>query len=147
MHWQYILKWVKSDYFKLVPILGLAFYLAFIPHQSSPYPVHVDEWAHISCSNEVIKEAKAFNLTDPFQGGEPVGNQLLETGFHTLASPDAACTFWPGRLAASSAPAESVPTLPRKSRRYTLSSSIGRPPLFVDWWQCPPTYKERYVFM
>ena len=84
MHWQKILKWAKSDYVKLVPILGLAFYLAFIPHQNSPYPVHVDEWTHLACSNEVINEAKAFDLTNPLQGGTPISNQLLETGFHTF---------------------------------------------------------------
>jgi hypothetical protein len=84
MHWQNLLKWARSDYLKLVPILGLAFYLAFIPHQNYPYPVHVDEWTHLSCSNEIIKEGTAFGLTDPFQGGPPIGNQVLETGFHTF---------------------------------------------------------------
>ncbi|MFX1536200.1 MAG: hypothetical protein ACFFDI_18445 [Promethearchaeota archaeon] len=84
MYWQNVLKWAKSDYVKLVPILGLAFYLAFIPHQNYPYPVHVDEWTHLACSNEIIKEAKAFDLTDPLQGGPPIGNQLVEVGFHTF---------------------------------------------------------------
>jgi hypothetical protein len=84
MRWQNFLRWVRSDYLKLVPILALAFYLAFIPHQSYPYLVHVDEWMHLSFSNEIIKEAKAFNLTDPFTGGAPVLNQLVEDGFHTF---------------------------------------------------------------
>jgi len=84
MHWQSLIKWAKSDYLKLVPILGLAFYLAFIPHQNVPYPVHVDEWTHLALSNEIIKEANAFVTTDPLQGGPPVGNQLLEAGFHTF---------------------------------------------------------------
>jgi hypothetical protein len=84
MRWQNTFNWFKSDYFKLVLILGLAFYLAFIPHQGSPGPVHVDEWTHLSCANEIIKEGKAFGLTDPFRGGAPIGNQLLETGFHTF---------------------------------------------------------------
>jgi len=33
----------KFDYLILLPILGLAFYIAFIPHHSYPYPVHVYE--------------------------------------------------------------------------------------------------------
>jgi len=75
-------KLAKSDYLKLVPILGLAFYLAFIPHQSYPYLVHLDEWMHLACSNEIIKEGAAFGLTDPFRGGGPIWNQLVEVGFH-----------------------------------------------------------------
>jgi hypothetical protein len=84
MFWQNLLKWAKSDYFKLIPILALAFYLAFIPHQSYPYPVHVDEWVHLSCSNEIIDESKAFNLTDPFSGGAAISQQQVEVGFQTF---------------------------------------------------------------
>jgi len=80
----WLVKVVKSDYLKLVPILGLAFYLAFIPHQSYPYLVHLDEWIHLSCSNEIIKEGTAFGLADPFRGGAPIHNQLLEVGFHAF---------------------------------------------------------------
>lgn len=84
MFWQNCLKWVKSDYFKLIPILALAFYLAFVPHQSYPYPVHVDEWDHLSCANEIIKEARAFNLTDPYSGGPAIADQQVEVGFQTF---------------------------------------------------------------
>jgi len=77
-----LLKLVQSDYLKLVLIVGLAFYLSFIPHYSYPYLVHLDEWIHLSCSNEIIKEAAAFGLTDPFKGGPPISNQLFEVGFH-----------------------------------------------------------------
>jgi hypothetical protein len=38
MSWQNLSKWAKSDYLKLVPILGLAFYLAFLHHLNYPYP-------------------------------------------------------------------------------------------------------------
>jgi len=31
------------DLLKLLPILALAFYIAFIPHQGYPYPVHWSE--------------------------------------------------------------------------------------------------------
>jgi len=73
-----------SDYLKLIFILTLAFYLAFIPHQSYPYPVHLDEWIHMACSEEVIKEGSASGLTDPFSGGSSNFNQLFEFGFHVF---------------------------------------------------------------
>jgi len=37
----------RFDYVLLLPIMGLAFYIAFIPHQNYPYPVHIDEWVHL----------------------------------------------------------------------------------------------------
>lgn len=80
----WLVKVVKSDYLKLVPILGLAFYLASIAHQGYPYLVHLDEWVHLACSNEIIKEGTAFGLTDPFRGGSPIWNQLVEVGFHVF---------------------------------------------------------------
>ncbi|MFC1915832.1 hypothetical protein ACFLW4_03975 [Chloroflexota bacterium] len=80
----WLVKVVTSDYLKLVPILGLAFYLASITHQGYPYLVHLDEWVHLACSNEIIKGATAFGLTDPFRGGTPIHNQLLEVGFHVF---------------------------------------------------------------
>jgi len=80
----WITKLGKSDCLKLVPILGLAFYLASIPHQGYPYPVHLDEWIHLACSNEIIKEGAAFGLIDPFRGGNPIWNQLVEVGFHVF---------------------------------------------------------------
>ena len=84
MWWRALLqntwKLVKSDYVKLVPILGLAFYVAFIPHHGYPYPVHVDEWVHLACSKEIIAEASALGLASPFYGGAPMIN--LEVGFH-----------------------------------------------------------------
>jgi len=41
---QKIWQLLKSDYLKIVPVLWLAFYIAFIPHINYPYPLHVDEW-------------------------------------------------------------------------------------------------------
>jgi len=73
---------VKSDYLKLVPILALAFYLAFIPHQTYPYPVHVDEWLHTAWSTELINNGGTEGLTSPFTGGGPNWNQRVEIGFH-----------------------------------------------------------------
>jgi len=77
-----IMKLVRSDYLKMLPILVLAFYLAFIPHQGYPYLVHLDEWIHQSCADEVIKEGHAVSLTDPFTGGTRMTNQVVEVGFH-----------------------------------------------------------------
>ena len=77
-----IYKLANSDYLKLLPILALAFYMAFIPHLNYPYPIHLDEWTHLACSNEIIKEASAAGLSDPFSGGGPIPNQFLEVGFH-----------------------------------------------------------------
>ena len=75
-------KLAKSDCLKLAPILGLAFYIAFIPHLNYPYPVHVDEWVHLACSNEIIAEASAVGAHNPFTGGAAGWSQSLEVGFH-----------------------------------------------------------------
>lgn len=73
---------VKSDYLKLLPIMVLACYIAFIPHLNYPYPVHIDEWVQLACANEVIKQASVVNITDPFTGGGPILNQVYEVGFN-----------------------------------------------------------------
>jgi len=74
----------KLDYFRLLPILIFAFYIALIPHHNSPYPVHIDEWVHIAYSNEII-DTGSTTITGPFLGEkilDPSSN--LETGFHVL---------------------------------------------------------------
>ena len=77
---------IKSDYLKLVPIIGLAFFIAFIPHQNYLYPVHIDEWFHMALSNELIRKGGIVGLTDPFSGGAPLWNQIFELGFHLFVS-------------------------------------------------------------
>jgi len=81
--WQNLKKLTESDYTKLVPILGLAFYMAFIPHLNYPYAVHIDEWVHIAYSNSLLSAGNVFHL-DPFTGYQwsfdTVG--LLELGYH-----------------------------------------------------------------
>ena len=82
MSWQILLKLGKSDYTKLVPVLALAFYMAFIPHIDYPYALHIDEWVHIAYSNEMLN-AGTIHHTDPFTGEEGssvIG--LLELGYH-----------------------------------------------------------------
>ncbi len=73
---------LKYEYILLLLVMALAFYMAFIPHQHYPYPVHLDEWMHLAFSNEIIEEASAVGLADPFSGGTPIANQTLEVGFH-----------------------------------------------------------------
>ncbi len=72
----------RSDYLKLLPILALAFYMAYIPHRNYPYLVHLDEWTALSFSSEIIKQARVIGLADPFSGGAPLTNQTFEVGFH-----------------------------------------------------------------
>ena len=82
MNWQNALKLAKSDYFKLVPILALAFYMAFIPHLEYPYAVHIDEWVHIAHSNALLRAADIY-YPDPFSGQGTGGVvALLELGYH-----------------------------------------------------------------
>jgi len=82
MSWQSIWQLAKSDYWKLLPILGLAFYIAFIPHQNYPYPVHIDEWVHLAYS-EAMLQAGSTTITDPFSGQWTIGlSSNLEAGFH-----------------------------------------------------------------
>jgi len=72
------------DYLKLVPILALAFYMAFIPHLNYPYPVHIDEWIHLAHSKAML-EAGSTTFTDAFTGQivyRPSTN--LESGFQLL---------------------------------------------------------------
>ena len=62
----------KTDYLILLPIMALAFYIAFIPHHNYPYPLHVDEWINlVRCKG--LMEAGSITFTGSF---------LLETGFN-----------------------------------------------------------------
>jgi len=65
----------------LLPILGLAFYIAFIPHQNYPYPVHIDEWVHMA-NSEALLRAGSTTFDLPFTGRETLGlSNNLEVGF------------------------------------------------------------------
>ena len=66
----------KFDYLILLPIMALAFYIAFIPHYNYPYPLHVDEWINLVRSKALIETG---NITFS-------GSFLLETGFHLFWS-------------------------------------------------------------
>ncbi|MFC1909219.1 hypothetical protein ACFLXD_05135 [Chloroflexota bacterium] len=74
----------KSDYLILVPVMALAFYIAFIPNLNYPYPVHIDEWVHIAFINSLL-EAADINYLQPFSGQPASGLvNMLEVGFHVL---------------------------------------------------------------
>jgi len=77
---QMIHQLIKSDVPIMMVILGLAFYVSFIPHINYPYPVHVDEWVHISFANELITE-RSFTIVEPFTGDPLQIENRLEFGF------------------------------------------------------------------
>lgn len=75
---------IKLEYLMLIPVMALAFYIAFIPHMSYPYPVHLDEWTHLACTNQIIEQQTVSGLIDPFSGSGPIWNQSVEVSFHVL---------------------------------------------------------------
>ena len=67
----------------ILPVMALAFYIAFIPHQTYPYPVHIDDWVHMAFA-EAILEAGSTTYEDPFYGGSESLSTNLETGFQVF---------------------------------------------------------------
>ncbi|MCX6004915.1 MAG: hypothetical protein NT082_04510, partial [Chloroflexi bacterium] len=66
----------------LVFILLLAFYMANIPHIGYAYPLHVDEWMHMTYA-ETIVQTGSITFPDPFTGQGEVGvGSNLWVGFH-----------------------------------------------------------------
>ena len=81
MKWHDFHKVPKSVYL-LLPIIALAFYIAFIPHQGYPYPVHIDSWVHLAYS-EAMLQAGSTTFPDPFLGQSTISlSSNLEAGFH-----------------------------------------------------------------
>ncbi|MCD6358738.1 MAG: hypothetical protein J7L90_02130 [Dehalococcoidia bacterium] len=71
-----------SEYLKLGLILGLAFYVAFIPHQNYLYAIHVDEWVHMAYSRALMSSGNVV-FAEPFSTGKVAGlSPGLEAGFH-----------------------------------------------------------------
>lgn len=65
----------------LLSVLGLAFYIAFIPHQNYFYPLHVDEWVHLAFSKAMLQEGSII-FGDPFFGQSVLGfSSNLEASF------------------------------------------------------------------
>jgi hypothetical protein len=78
-------RWVGSDYFKLLPVLALAFYIGFLPHQSYPYPVHLDEWNNYTYS-QAITATQGISFPNPWYGGAALTYPSNEVGFNVFLS-------------------------------------------------------------
>ncbi len=61
----------------LIVLLILTFYLNYLPHSTYNYPLHVDEWVHLTY-------AKHLNSNSPLYFNEQ--GKSLEHGFHILLS-------------------------------------------------------------
>jgi len=78
----------KLDYIMLPLIMALAFYIAYLPHLNYPYPVHIDEWVHLTYSKAILA-AGSTTFIEPFLGKSTIislssGMDGLESGFHLL---------------------------------------------------------------
>jgi hypothetical protein len=62
-------------------VMGLAFYIAFIPNLTYPYPVHIDEWRSLAYF-ETIAQTGTTAIDDPFFGGTTDIFYQAEMGFH-----------------------------------------------------------------
>ncbi|MDD5289564.1 MAG: hypothetical protein PHY28_10710 [Dehalococcoidales bacterium] len=71
----------KQDYLPLLPILALAFYLAYIP-RSYDFALHVDEWVHLYDAEAMMRTGSTTFTS--FLDGERVMtlSSNLEAGFH-----------------------------------------------------------------
>jgi hypothetical protein len=68
----------------ILPVMALAFFIAFIPNIHYPYPVHIDEWVHVA-HNDALLQAGGLDYPDPFTGLGTAGLVgILESGFHVL---------------------------------------------------------------
>lgn len=66
---------IKNEYFFLILILLIAFYLNFTPHMDYSYPVHVDEWTNFAYSQSLIN-SKNTVFIEPFIGEKIIENDL-----------------------------------------------------------------------
>lgn len=64
----------------LLAILGMAYYIAFIPHLNYLYPLHVDEWVHMARAEALMKTGNVV-FPDPFLGGVMGLGENLEASF------------------------------------------------------------------
>ncbi|MDD5128011.1 MAG: hypothetical protein PHR43_07975 [Dehalococcoidales bacterium] len=64
----------------LLPALALAYYIAFIPHQSYQYPLHVDDWIHFA-NAQAILSAGSTTYPNPLWDGVYSLSNNLEAGF------------------------------------------------------------------
>ncbi len=70
--------------FGLLLILALAFCVAFIPHIGYAYPLHADEWMHMTYA-ETIAQTGSITFPDPFMGQTNINlGDNLWVGHHIL---------------------------------------------------------------
>jgi len=75
-----------GDILKLLPILGLAFYIAFIPHQNYLYPVHWSEWDHLAYFKAMV-QAGSTTFVEPFYGQWTMDiSHNMYVGYHLFGS-------------------------------------------------------------
>ena len=69
----------------LLLILLLAFFMALIPHIGYAYPLHVDEWTHLTYAKTVVGIG-SMTFPDPFTGRGPIGlpGNNVALGFYIL---------------------------------------------------------------
>jgi hypothetical protein len=73
-HWQ---SWL------LIPILTLAFLIAYIPHRDYAFPVHLDEWQVMVYTDELMAQGSLANASNPLSGTAGLTwNQTGELGDH-----------------------------------------------------------------
>jgi hypothetical protein len=70
----------KLNRLLVILVLLLAFYIAFIPHQSYPLPLHVDEWVHIAFAQDILISGD-LPVSDPFYETPLRARQQMEFGF------------------------------------------------------------------
>jgi hypothetical protein len=78
-------RWLGPDYVKLVPVLALAFYIGFLPHQAYDYPLHLDEWNNLTYS-QAVTSAHGVSFTDPWYGGWLMRYPNPEIGYNVFWS-------------------------------------------------------------
>jgi len=75
----------KWEYLLLLLVMALAFYIAYIPNITYPYPVHIDEWRSMAYF-ETISQSGTTDIVEPFYGGTPDLVYMAEMGFHLFWS-------------------------------------------------------------
>lgn len=55
---------LASELVRLLPVLALACYIALIPHLDYKYPVHADEWGHLTYA-KALQESGSIDFPEP----------------------------------------------------------------------------------
>jgi len=66
----------------LLAIIMLAFFVALIPNRGYSYPVHIDEWQHMTHSELLLETGHIRDVSDPFSGIPALSLGQFEVGFH-----------------------------------------------------------------